>query len=150
MIWEGHPSNTRHERAAFAQYFEVLVTRIGALGVRIDGAFAGASSYYTAPDMPGSISIGYSFLARKYWGGATNFAVKRLMIDHALTHFPEVWFHINLTNIRSQKATMKLGAVFAYEANLDLSGSGHPDDWKIYRLSRDNWDETVRRHLSAA
>ena len=150
LIWEVHPAGNRHERAVFASYFEVLVTRLDCLSIRINGEVAGCSAYYTAPDRPGTISIGYTFLARKFWGGDYNFLVKKLMVEHAFQHFPDVWFHINLTNIRSQKATQKLGAVLEYEANLDLSGSGNPDDWKVYRLSSSAWADTLSRRPSTA
>lgn len=65
------------------------------------------------------------------------------MLEHAFKMVDEVWFHINPTNLRSQKATGKLGAEFAYEAVLDLGGKAVL--WKCYRLGRGAWGSTVVR-----
>jgi RimJ/RimL family protein N-acetyltransferase len=70
----------------------------------------GCSRYYVSPNQPDSISIGFTFLHHRYWGGATNSELKRLMLNHAFECFAEVWFHIAPSNIRSRKATAKLGA----------------------------------------
>ena len=122
--WAGHPAQDRHKLETFAPYFRFLLDRGGTLVV-IDRAahrIIGCSRYYAAPDRPVSISIGFTFLNHAYWGGVTNRALKRLMLDHAFRMVPEVWFHIAPTNIRSQKATVKLGAQYAYDTTLDLSG----------------------------
>ena len=91
--------------------------------------------------MPGTISIGFTFLNHRYWGGAWNFELKRLMLGHAFRRFDAVWFHIDPTNIRSQKATGRLGAEFQHDAVLDLSGT--EATWKCYCLTRASWEEVV-------
>lgn len=145
-IWAGHPAKDRHRREFFTPYFAMLLERGGALGVtdHRTGQMIGCSRYYTAPDQPGTISIGFTFLDTDYWGGETNFELKHLMLDHAFGWFDAVWLHIDPTNIRSQKATQKLGAVHDYDAILDLSGTAAP--WQCYRLSRAAWADTVARH----
>ena len=145
-IWAGHPAKNRHEREFFEPYFKLLLDRGGTLVVidRTKGRMIGCSRYYTAPDRPGTISIGFTFLNTAYWGGATNFELKTLMLDHAFGCFEDVWFHIDPTNIRSQRATQKLGAVHDYDAILDLSGTAAP--WQCYRLSRAAWSNTLARH----
>lgn len=139
--WAGHPAKTRHQREVFTPYFTGLLDSGTCLAVLDRGSdtIIGCSRYYTAPDMPGSISIGFTFLAKDYWGGDTNFALKRLMLGHAFGSFDEVWFHIDPTNIRSQKATAKLGAVFVYHAELQLGPMAAP--WNCYRLTREAWAE---------
>lgn len=57
------------------------------------------------------VEIGWTFLARKYWGGPFNAAVKALMLDHAFGEVDSVVFKVGAQNIRSQKAVLKLGAV---------------------------------------
>lgn len=145
-IWVGHPSKTRHDVDVFRGYFDFLLVRGGTLVVldRGQNKIIGCSRYYTAPDMPGSISIGFTFLERAYWGGAANFEVKRLMLGHAFSTFDEVWFHIDPTNIRSQKATAKLGAELVCDATLDLAGA--PVEWKCYRLTREAWRRRVQEN----
>jgi len=85
-IWAGHPVKKRHERDVFAPYFDFLLNKGSTLAVRdrASGAVIGCSSYYTAPDRLGTVSIGFTFLATAYWGGETNFEMKRLMIEHVL------------------------------------------------------------------
>ena len=59
------------------------------------------------------------------------------MLDHAFQSFHQVWFHIAPSNIRSQKATRKLGAEYVGDAMLNLSGS--PSLWTCLRLEREAW-----------
>jgi N-acetyltransferase len=123
-IWAGHPARDRHKPEVFEPYFQFLLQRGGTL-VAIDqqcDQIIGCSRYYSSPDQADSIAIGFTFLDSDYWGGTTNFELKRLMLHHALKSFPEVWFHIDPTNIRSQKATAKLGATHVYDATLDITG----------------------------
>jgi RimJ/RimL family protein N-acetyltransferase len=57
------------------------------------------------------IEIGWTFLARKYWGGRYNREMKQLMLDHAFRFVDSVIFYVGERNIRSQKATEKIGAI---------------------------------------
>ncbi len=140
-IWVGHPAKDRHEIEVFERYFRFLLDSGTTLVVldRQVGRVIGCSRYYTAPDRPDGVAIGFTFLNNAYWGGRTNFDLKSLMLGHAFVAFPEVWFHIDPTNIRSQKATAKLGAEHAYDAVLDLTGA--PVSWMCFRLKRGIWDE---------
>lgn len=141
--WAGHPAKDRYQPDVFRPYFDFLLEAGGTLVIidRAGDRIIGCSRYYTAPDMPSSISIGFTFLDHRYWGGAWNFDLKCLMLGHAFEGFDEVWFHIDPTNIRSQTATKRLGAVHGYDTGLDLSGVEAP--WKCYRLTRDAWLRTV-------
>lgn len=138
-IWAGHPATDRYKPDVFEPYFDMLMERGGTLVFREDDTdrVIGCSRYYTSPDRPGKIAIGFTFLTADHWGGKTNFILKRVMLGHAFRRFDEVWFDIAPTNIRSQKATAKLGAVAAYSATLDLSGTPLP--WVCFCLSREVW-----------
>lgn len=141
LIWAGHPATDRYKREVFESYFAALLATNTALKV-IDiasGVIVGTSSYYTAPDKPSGIAIGYTFLVRDKWGGSTNQELKRLMIEHAFKAFDSVYFHIAPTNTRSQKATLKLGAVHLYDADLTLANVTKP--CRCYGLTRTHWDE---------
>ncbi|MEM6577331.1 MAG: GNAT family N-acetyltransferase [Pseudomonadota bacterium] len=142
-IWAGHPSTDRYKPEVFKLYMDMLLDRGGTLVIRetTTSRVIGCSRYYASPDRPGKIAIGFTFLTTDHWGGATNFTLKRLMLDHAFRSFDEVWFDIAPTNIRSQKATAKLGAVEIYRATLDLSGAALP--WVCLCLTRDAWQATV-------
>lgn len=142
-IWAGHPARTRHERAVFEPYFGRLLGTGTALAVTLNGTdqIIGCSRYYEAPDQADSVAIGYTFLGRDWWGGTTNFAMKSLMLHHAFGVVDSVWLHIGPSNIRSQKATAKLGAVMAREGQMALWGvSGI---WQSWRLDRADWDRII-------
>lgn len=138
-IWAGHPARDRARRDVFDPYFDFLLRAGGALLVldRKTGAVAGCSRFYAAEDAPEQIAIGFTFLTRAYWGGAANRELKRLMLTHAFATFREVWFHIDPTNIRSQRATEKIGAVHVGDADLDLAAGRTP--WRRYRLTEAAW-----------
>ncbi|NIX76616.1 GNAT family N-acetyltransferase [Microvirga terricola] len=143
-VWAGHPAKDRYKRDVFEKYFEFLLETKSTLVVidRQSDKIIGCSRYYVAPDQPDSMSIGFTFLNHAYWGGGTNFEVKRLMLDHAFQTFSEVWFHIAPTNIRSQKATAKLGAEHVYNATLNLSGT--PSEGMCFRLSKEAWNRALK------
>lgn len=143
--WAGHPARDRHETHVFEPYFQFLLASGTALVIldRKADRIIGCSRYYSAPDRPDGIAVGFTFLSNAYWGGETNFEVKRLMLGHAFRWYPEVWFHIDPTNVRSQRATAKLGAKPIYDATLDLSGT--PASWICFSLTREAWSEVLRR-----
>ena len=143
-IWALHPAKTRHERTTFDPYFDFLLST-GESYVVVDKTadkVIGTSRFYTADDPPGSHSIGYTFLARSHWGGRANFEMKSLMIDHILNHANAVWFHIDAHNLRSQKATEKLGARLAFTDRVLDFGNGPASYWG-YRLDRDIWQKVI-------
>ena len=149
VIWAGHPATTRYQREVFQPYFNMLLDLGGTLVIidTTNNKIIGCSRYYAAPDRPDSMSIGFTFLNNAYWGGATNFNVKQLMHDHVFETYPEVWFHIAPDNIRSQKATARLGAEYVYDAMLDLSGSGAANT-QCFRLTKQAWDKTCAARRS--
>ncbi|WP_414473868.1 GNAT family N-acetyltransferase [Microvirga sp. M2] len=142
-VWAGHPAKDRHRRDVFEKYFDFLMGTRSTLAIidRPSGKIIGCSRYYTSPDRPDAIAIGFTFLNHAYWGGDVNFELKRLMLDHAFGTYPEVWFHIGPDNVRSRKATAKLGADYVAEATLDLSGTAAP--YLCFRLTRDAWRRTL-------
>ncbi len=138
--WAGHPASDRYKEDVFSKYFDFLLNNGGALVVldRQLDKIIGCSRYYVAPDVPDSISIGFTFLQHDYWGGSTNRELKKLMLGHAFETFAEVWFHIDANNIRSQKATAKLGAKHIYDATIGVSGT--PGNWMRFSLNKNDWD----------
>ena len=141
--WAGHPAKERWKREAFDPYFDFLLTAGGTLAIveRGTGRVIGCSRYYVPPDHPDGIAIGFTFLDRGFWGGRTNLELKRLMLGHAFADVPEVWFHIDPTNLRSQIATARLGAVHAETKDLDISGT--PAAWMCFRLDRSAWERRL-------
>ncbi|WP_131113977.1 GNAT family N-acetyltransferase [Lichenihabitans psoromatis] len=138
--WAGHPVKDRFKPEVFEPHFDFLLASHSTLAVsdRASGHLIGCSRYYVPPDHPDGIAIGFTFLDIRYWGGNTNLMLKRLMLGHAFATFDAVWFHIDPTNIRSQKATAKFGARHIYDADLDLSGK--VARWMCFRLARSEWE----------
>ena len=108
-IWEQHPNRNRHEREVFQEFFdEALRSKNTFLVVdQSSGQAIGSSRFYDYDREKRSVAIGYTFLARAFWGSVYNKALKTLMLDYAFRYVDTVIFHIAKENLRSQKATKK-------------------------------------------
>jgi N-acetyltransferase len=113
LIWEQHPARDRYREDVFREFFrEALET--GSAFVVIDrktGKIIGSSRYFGFDQQESVVEIGWTFLARAYWGGEYNGELKRLMLDHAFKFVERIVFVIGVTNFRSQKAVEKIGGV---------------------------------------
>ena len=92
----------------------------------------GSSRYYEWDPARREVAIGYTFLATSHWGGAVNRELKTLMLDHAFRWAKTVWFHIGSDNLRSRKATEKIGARLSHEGVKVIHGRDYPYAW--YRI----------------
>ena len=71
----------------------------------------GSTRFHGYDPEKSEIEIGWTFLARNYWGGRYNREMKRLMLDHAFKFVGNVVFYVGENNVRSQKATEKIGGI---------------------------------------
>ena len=113
LIWEQHPNNNRHEPEIFQAFFREALESGGAL-IAIDAAtrrVIGSSRFYGYDPERSEVEIGWTFLARSYWGGAYNGEMKRLMLEHAFRFVDAVVFLVGPQNVRSQRAMEKIGGV---------------------------------------
>lgn len=112
LIWAQHPEPDRHERAVFRRYFDGALASGGAFAIvdRATGRVIGSSRYCSLDPGGREVEIGWTFLERAYWGGATNAELKRLMLDHAFQFVERVVFVVGERNMRSRKALEKIGA----------------------------------------
>ena len=113
LIWEQHPDNLRYRRDVFQKnYFETALDSRGAFVIldRATREIIGSSRYWNYKPEESEIEVGWTFLTRQYWGGATNLELKRLMIGHALNYVERVVLVVGEHNLRSQKACEKIGA----------------------------------------
>jgi RimJ/RimL family protein N-acetyltransferase len=140
-IWAGHPAKDRHQKTVFTPYFDMLLNSRTTLAATLvsTGQIIGCSRYYTPPQQGDGVSIGYTFLGRDWWGGPHNFEMKALMLAHAFTLVDRVWLHIDPANIRSQRATAKLGATLASEGALQLNGKDGV--WQSWVVKRGNFQQ---------
>lgn len=108
-IWAKHPAHDRWQEPVFRRFFSDALASGGALLVidRQSGAVIG-SSRLGLPEGD-EIEIGWTFLARAYWGNGFNAEMKRLMLDHALAHFERVIFKVGAENVVSRKAMGHIG-----------------------------------------
>jgi RimJ/RimL family protein N-acetyltransferase len=112
LIWEQHPESDRWREEVYRAYFDGGLASGGALVVtnRATGRVIGSSRFANLTLDGGEVEIGWTFLAREYWGGAWNGEMKALMIAHAFRFVPRVVFSVGATNLRSQRALAKIGA----------------------------------------
>jgi len=125
LVWAQHPEPTRFQRDVFEKSFFNGAVKSGSAFVAINnatGEIIGSSRYYEWNEQEAEVAIGYTFLARNYWGGVTNQEMKQLMLTHAFRWAKVVWFHIGKNNVRSRKAVEKIGAVFTHEDEKEING----------------------------
>jgi RimJ/RimL family protein N-acetyltransferase len=112
LIWEQHPESDRYKEDVFRIFFKEALECGGAF-VIIDAKtqqIIGSTRFYGYDPEKSEIEIGWTFLARRYWGGRYNWELKQLMLAHAFKFVEDVVFYVGENNIRSQKATEKIGA----------------------------------------
>ena len=112
LIWEQHPQSNRYEREVFRRFFDEGMASRGALVVidRASARIIGSSRYYKLDLSQRSVTIGYTFLSREYWGGPFNRELKTLMLRHAFRYVDFARFEIGPQNWRSRRAIEKIGA----------------------------------------
>jgi RimJ/RimL family protein N-acetyltransferase len=113
LIWEQHPESDRYKEEVFKTFFADALESGGAFVV-IDTKtqrIIGSTRFHGFDPEKSEIEIGWTFLARKYWGGCYNAEMKQLMLAHAFKFVKNVVFFVGESNIRSRKATEKIGAV---------------------------------------
>lgn len=115
LIWEQHPASDRYREDVFREFFRGAMESGGAFAVidRATGALIGSSRFHGYDAAKREIEIGWTFLARQYWGGRYNREMKRLMLAHAFGFARRVIFVIGAHNLRSQIAVQRIGATFA-------------------------------------
>ena len=132
LIWKQHPASDRYQEEVFREFFREALESGGALVVidRKTQEIIGSSRYFGFDPGEREIEIGWTFLARSYWGGEYNGELKRLMLDHAFRFVESVIFKIGPTNFRSRRAVEKIGAVLIKEQD---SNSLEP---VLYRIKK--------------
>jgi len=112
LVWEQHPERYRYKRDVFEKFFEGAIESKGAL-LAADaktGEVIGSSRYTNYLPEQRLVEMGYTFLARKCWGGRYNPEMKSLMLTHAFEHVDQVHFYIGAENKRSRCAIERIGA----------------------------------------
>jgi N-acetyltransferase len=113
LIWEQHPEQDRYRKNVFRTFFREALGSGGAFVIidRQTQHIIGSTRFYGYDPEKSEIEIGWTFLARKYWGGRYNAEMKRLLLNHAFKFVESVVFFVGEDNVRSQKAMEKVGAI---------------------------------------
>jgi RimJ/RimL family protein N-acetyltransferase len=138
LIWELHPAHDRYKEPVFRQFFDSAMDGGSAFAFveRATNAIIGSSRYYGHNPERSEIEIGWTFLVRKYWGGAANREVKRLMLSHAFTFVDTVIFWVGETNARSRRAMEKIGG--RQRPGL-FSRPPHNDPHVVFEITRETF-----------
>jgi RimJ/RimL family protein N-acetyltransferase len=142
LIWEVHPARDRYKEERFRKYFEEALQSGGAL-VAVDrstGSIIGASRYYWYGPAKAELEIGWTFLARSYWGGLYNGEMKRLMLDYAFQFVDHVIFLVGTDNIRSQKAMKKIGGLLT-ERRVQRTLHGTTSEFVVFEVRKPTGDQ---------
>jgi len=131
LIWIQHPNHDRYNKKEYSNFFTESLDSGGALVVmdKSKNIMIGSSRFHPVEEVENAIEIGWSFLARDYWGGTYNKAVKSLMINYALQYVEYVVFYIGKDNIRSQKVVEKIGGVAITESTYQHLIKKGPDNF---------------------
>lgn len=135
-IWTLHPAHDRWQPHVFRPFFDECLASKGAVCAvdRQTDRVIGSSRYDTRVCDAGEVEIGWTYLAREYWGGVWNGAMKRLMLEFAFTRYDAAIFLVGETNHRSRRALDKIGAVLTdRRQSWDMAGA--PVDHLIYRIT---------------
>jgi RimJ/RimL family protein N-acetyltransferase len=137
LIWELHPDRRRYEEPIFRSFFENALRGRAALTIldKSTGRIIGSSRYFGHDPARREIEIGWSFLARPYWGGVYNREVKQLMLDHAFGFVDTVAFWVGEDNVRSRRAMEKIGGLLRDGVRMRDYPSG-PSPHVIYEIRR--------------
>ena len=136
LLWEQHPEADRWKRSKFQHFFDGgLANDLGCFVIREkrSGRPAGSSRFYGYDEADRCIRIGYTFIARAFWGTAANREIKEAMLLRAFNEVDRVFFDIGPQNFRSIAAVKKLGAEFSHDET---------DSKAVYVLSKQQWFKT--------
>jgi len=137
LIWALHPARDRWREPVFRRFFDEALACGGGLAIidRASGRIIGSSRYDAHDPAKDEIEIGWTFLARAYWGGAYNREVKRLMLDHIHRFVETVVFLVGRDNLRSRRAMEKIGGRLVEGRHHRGTGAVFPDHL-VYAIRR--------------
>src|SRR6188768_2846441 len=144
LLWEKHPSHDRWQEPVFRAFFDDALAKGGALAIvdKSRGAVIGSSRFQFCDrqEEDGALEIGWSFIAREYWGKGYNAEFKRLMLAHAFRHVDRVVFRVGADNVISCKAMAKIGGRLTGATYLE-DRAGRPVEHVVFEITRESFAE---------
>ena len=142
-LWARHPSHDRWQEPVFRAFFDDALAQGGAMAIvdKASGQVIGSSRFqYSDRGLGPALEIGWSFLARDYWGTGYNAEFKRLMLEHALQHVDRVVFRVGADNLISRKAMLNIGGRLTGETFVE-ERVGRPVEHVVYEITRESFAE---------
>lgn len=138
LLWAQHPMPERATPEGFRTFFDDRLSQGGAwVAEDAAGRLVASSSFYNPDDERREVTVGYTFIDRRHWGGPVNPAMKLLMFDHAFLRCERVLLTVGEHNFRSQRAVAALGAQVVGE--LLNAHRGRDLRSLVYAMSRQDW-----------
>jgi RimJ/RimL family protein N-acetyltransferase len=143
-LWAVHPSHDRWQEPVFRAFFDDALAKGGALAIvdKANGAVIGSSRFQFCDrkEEDGALEIGWSFLARDYWGKGYNAEFKRLMLEHAFRTVDRVVFRVGADNVISRKAMANIGGRLTGAAYFE-ERAGRPVEHVVFEITRESFAE---------
>jgi RimJ/RimL family protein N-acetyltransferase len=133
LVWQQHPEQDRWKREKFTVFFNAGMNNdLGCFSIKDKhlSVFIGSTRFYSYRTADNSVRLGFTFLRPDYWGTSANAEIKKGLLDFAFEQVDTVYFDIGKMNIRSRKATEKLGA-YMFETS--------DGDKVVYALNKGNY-----------
>jgi RimJ/RimL family protein N-acetyltransferase len=140
-LWARHPAHDRWQEPVFRDFFADALANGGALAIvdKASGEVIGSSRFQghdRAGD--GQVEIGWTFVARRYWGLGYNAEFKRLMLEHALRFVGRVVFHVGNDNVISRKAMTNIGGRLTGETHV-VELAGRRIEHVVFEITRESF-----------
>ena len=142
LIWEQHPNKERYQLDVFTNFFEGAIASKGAFVIKdkTNDKVIGSTRFYDKNEDDKSVFIGYTFIARDYWGKGVNSEMKKLMLDYAFQYCDKVCFHVGVNNIRSQKAMERIGGKIVKELTVEYYNEAPRRNYEFLILRSEYYD----------
>ncbi len=141
QVWALHPMQDRWQEPVFRAFFDEALASCGALAIidKASGAIIGSSRFdgYD-PVGQGQVEIGWTFLARPYWGLGYNAEAKRLMLAHALPHVGRAIFRVGADNVISRRAMGNIGGRLTPEISV-VEKAGRQIEHVVYEITSESF-----------
>ena len=141
-LWALHPSHDRWQEPVFREFFDDALAKGGALAVvdKASGEVIGSTRFQPCDyfeEQP--LEIGWSFIARTYWGKGYNAEMKRLMLAHAFAHVDRVVFRVGADNVISRGAMANIGGRLTGTTFVE-DRAGRPVEHVVYEITREEFE----------
>ena len=136
IIWAQHPESDRWKKDKFTAFFNnAIKNELGCFSIfdNNNNKFFGLTRFYSYDASDKAVRIGYTFIAPKYWGTSTSNQINEMTLDYIFKYLNKVYFDIGEYNLRSRKATEKLGAKL-------FSNNG--DGMVVYLLDKNTYNNS--------